>query len=166
MKYLFKTVSFQQERIKLLLSGNPYYCFLIFRSFFRILCCANYIYLARNHMLKEYIVFAWFVYCISYNCCVTVKWNSLRCKETTITFPVAATSSLHLIQVQIYTYFDWISHPNKMFRFPFPVSRSDKKQWIVEGVWVPEKAGLLSKKAWLQSQLEDVVFSTTVNTRI
>ena len=32
----------------------------------------------------------------------------------------------------------------------------------LEGVWVPEKAGLLSKKAWLQSQLENVVFSFVV----
>ena len=30
----------------------------------------------------------------------------------------------------------------------------------VLGFRVPEKAGLLSKKAWLQSQLENVVFST------
>ena len=35
-----------------------------------------------------------------------------------------------------------------------------KNEWTLEGVWVPEKAGLLSKKAWLQSQLENVVFST------
>ena len=26
-----------------------------------------------------------------------------------------------------------------------------KKKNTLEGVWVPEKAGLLSKKAWLQS---------------
>ena len=57
-----------------------------------------------------------------------------------------------------------------MFRFPSPVScvggsvgRSvgqKKKKNEHEGVWVPEKAGLLCKKAWLQSQLENVVFST------
>ena len=59
-----------------------------------------------------------------------------------------------------------------MFRFPSPfllcwsVGRSGKKknnnnkEWTLEGVWVPEKAGLLSKKAWLQSQLENVVFLT------
>ena len=35
-----------------------------------------------------------------------------------------------------------------------------KKERTFEGVWVPEKAGLLSKKAWLQSQLENAVFST------
>ena len=35
-----------------------------------------------------------------------------------------------------------------------------KKEWTLEKVWVPEKARLLSKKAWLQSQLENVVFST------
>ena len=57
-----------------------------------------------------------------------------------------------------------------MFRFPSPcllcwwVGRSGKKQqqqqkeWTLEGVWVPDDAGLLSKKAWLQSQLENVVF--------
>ncbi len=28
--------------------------------------------------------------------------------------------------------------------------------------WVPEKAGLLIKKAWLQSQLENVVFSFVI----
>ena len=38
--------------------------------------------------------------------------------------------------------------------------RNEKKEWTLEGVWVPEKTGLLSKKAWLQSQLENVVFST------
>ena len=35
-------------------------------------------------------------------------------------------------------------------------------QKTLEGVWVPEKAGLLSKKAWLQSQLENVVFSFVI----
>ena len=35
-----------------------------------------------------------------------------------------------------------------------------KKEWTLEEVWVPEKAELLSKKPWLQSQLENVVFST------
>ena len=35
-----------------------------------------------------------------------------------------------------------------------------KNEWTLAGVWVPQKAGLLSKKAWLQSQLENVVFST------
>ena len=56
-----------------------------------------------------------------------------------------------------------------MFRFPSPrllrwwVRRSGKKkknEWVFEGDWVPEKAGMLSKEAWLQSQLENVVFST------
>ena len=61
-----------------------------------------------------------------------------------------------------------------MFRFPSPVScdgasvsgakkktkTKERETWTLEGVWVPEKAGLLSKKAWLQSQLENVVFST------
>ncbi len=37
-----------------------------------------------------------------------------------------------------------------------------KKEWTLEGFWVPEKAGLLSKKAWLQSQLENVVFSFVI----
>ncbi len=54
-----------------------------------------------------------------------------------------------------------------MFRFPSPrllwwwVGRSGKKKKKekLEGFWVPEKAGLLSKKAWLQSQLENMVFS-------
>ena len=32
----------------------------------------------------------------------------------------------------------------------------NKKELILEGVWVPEKAGLLREKAWLQSQLETV----------
>ena len=41
------------------------------------------------------------------------------------------------------------------------VGRSE--EWTLEGVWVPEKAGLLSNKAWLQSQLENVVFSTIVS---
>ena len=48
-----------------------------------------------------------------------------------------------------------------MFRLPLPrlsydcgLVRQNKK--TLEGVWVPEKAGLLSKKAWLQSQLENV----------
>ena len=57
-----------------------------------------------------------------------------------------------------------------MFRFPslcllcWWVGRSSKKrqqqqkEWTLEGVWVPDDAGLLSKKAWLQSQLENVVF--------
>ena len=38
--------------------------------------------------------------------------------------------------------------------------KKEKKERTVEGVWVPEKTGLLSKKAWLQSQLENVIFST------
>ena len=29
-------------------------------------------------------------------------------------------------------------------------------RWTLEGVWIPEKAGLLSKKAWLQSQLKNL----------
>ena len=65
-----------------------------------------------------------------------------------------------------------LGHSNKMFRFPSPrllwwsVGRSvgqsgkKKKEWTLEVVWVPENAGLLRKKAWLQSQLENVVFST------
>ena len=40
------------------------------------------------------------------------------------------------------------------------VGQNKKKEWTLEKVWVPEKARLLSKKAWLQSQLENVVFST------
>ena len=57
-----------------------------------------------------------------------------------------------------------LGHPNKMFRFPSPrllwwrVGRSGKKkkkkEWTLEVVWVSENAGLLSKKAWLQSQLD------------
>ena len=35
-----------------------------------------------------------------------------------------------------------------------------ERKLTLEGVWVPEKAGLLSKTAWLQSQLNNVVFST------
>ena len=38
--------------------------------------------------------------------------------------------------------------------------RKENEERTLEGVWVPEKTGLLSKKAWLQSQLENVVFST------
>ena len=38
--------------------------------------------------------------------------------------------------------------------------KKKKERMTLQGVWVPEKAGLLSKKAWLQSQLENVVFST------
>ena len=54
--------------------------------------------------------------------------------------------------------------PNKMFRFPslalslVMVGRSGgqkkKREWTLEGDSVPENAGMLSKKAWLQSQLE------------
>ena len=40
------------------------------------------------------------------------------------------------------------------------VGQNKKKEWTLEKVWVPEKARLLSKKAWLQSQLENEVFST------
>ena len=41
------------------------------------------------------------------------------------------------------------------------VGRTKKREWTNEGVdWVPEKAGLLSRRAWLQSQLVNVVFST------
>ena len=37
------------------------------------------------------------------------------------------------------------------------------RQKTREGVWVPEKtAGLLSKKTWLQSQLENVAFSFAI----
>ena len=38
--------------------------------------------------------------------------------------------------------------------------KKKKTECLLEGVWVPEKARLLSKKAWLQSRLENVVFST------
>ena len=37
--------------------------------------------------------------------------------------------------------------------------KKKKKERTLEGLWVPEKAGLLNKRAWLQSQLENVVFS-------
>ena len=37
------------------------------------------------------------------------------------------------------------------------VGQKKKRKRTLEGVWVPEKAGLLSTKAWLQSQLENVV---------
>ena len=61
-----------------------------------------------------------------------------------------------------------------MFRFSSPrllwwwVGRSvgikkkkkKKKMLTLKGVGVPEKAGLLSRKAWLQRQLENVVSST------
>ena len=57
-----------------------------------------------------------------------------------------------------------------MFRFPWPrllwwwvgrlgKKKKKKKERTLEGLWVPEKAGLLNKRAWLQSQLENVVFS-------
>ena len=39
-------------------------------------------------------------------------------------------------------------------------TKKGNKESTLKGVWVPEKSGLLSKKAWLQSQLENVVFST------
>ena len=38
--------------------------------------------------------------------------------------------------------------------------KKENEERTLEGVWVPEKTGLLSNKAWLQSQLENVVFST------
>ena len=38
--------------------------------------------------------------------------------------------------------------------------KKKEEEWTLEGAWVPEKAGLLSKKAWFQSQLENVFFST------
>ena len=38
------------------------------------------------------------------------------------------------------------------------VGQKKEKKLTLEGVWVPEKAGLLSKKAWLQSQLDNIVF--------
>ena len=38
--------------------------------------------------------------------------------------------------------------------------RPKKTERTLEGVWVPEKARLLSKKAWSQSQLENMVFLT------
>ena len=64
----------------------------------------------------------------------------------------------------------WKGHSNEMFHRPVfcdggSVGRSaqkKKKERTLEGVWVPEKAGLLSKKAWLQSQLENVLFSFVV----
>ena len=40
------------------------------------------------------------------------------------------------------------------------VGRAKKPDEHSKGVWVQEKAGLLSKRAWLQSQFEEVVFST------
>ena len=53
--------------------------------------------------------------------------------------------------------------PIKCFVFHHPVScdgesvgPAKKKEWTLEGVWVPEKARLLSKKAWLQSQLQNL----------
>ena len=38
--------------------------------------------------------------------------------------------------------------------------KKQKKETKNQHLKVPEKSGLLSKKAWLQSQLENVVFST------
>ena len=38
--------------------------------------------------------------------------------------------------------------------------KKKKKETKNQHLKVPEKSGLLSKKAWLQSQLENVVFST------
>ena len=38
----------------------------------------------------------------------------------------------------------------------------EKKKIKIEGVWDPEKAGLLSKKTGFQSQLENVVFSFVI----
>ena len=35
-------------------------------------------------------------------------------------------------------------------------NRHKKKEWTLEGVWVLEKARLLSNKDWLQSQLRNV----------
>ena len=40
------------------------------------------------------------------------------------------------------------------------VGGDKKKKMNTWGVWVLEKVGLLSKEAWLQSQLDNVVFST------
>ena len=42
------------------------------------------------------------------------------------------------------------------------VARAQGKEWTLEGVWIPKNAGLLSKKAWLQSQLENVIFSFVI----
>ena len=39
-------------------------------------------------------------------------------------------------------------------------TKKENKESTFKGVWVPEKTGLLSKKAWLQSQLENAVFLT------
>ena len=55
-----------------------------------------------------------------------------------------------------------------MFSFPSPcllwwwVGQLGKKKKRMEGVGVLEKAGLISKKALLQSQLENVVFSFVI----
>ena len=38
-----------------------------------------------------------------------------------------------------------------------------KKECTLKGVWVTEKAGLLSKEAWLESQLENVVQLLLIN---
>ena len=38
-------------------------------------------------------------------------------------------------------------------------AKKNKKERTLEGVWVPEKARLLSKKAWLQSQFEKCTLS-------
>ena len=63
------------------------------------------------------------------------------------------------------TVYFWLGHPNLMFRFPSPSlswgwvgrsGRKKKRERTLEGAWVPGKAGLLSTKAWLQSQLEKV----------
>ena len=69
--------------------------------------------------------------------------------------------------------FNDLGHPNKMFPIApslVMVGRSvgrlgkkkKKQELILEEVWVPEKARLLSEKAWLQSQLENMVFSFVI----
>ena len=82
-------------------------------------------------------------------------------------------------QIWIYSFFYLAQRPsqNHGFRLPSPrplwwrVSQSGKtkkkqktkkkkKQTKNQHLKAPEKSGLLSKKAWLQSQLENVVFST------
>ncbi len=65
---------------------------------------------------------------------------------------------------------DCICHPNKMFSFPIAPSlvmvgrsigqiKKRMKTWRVLG---SREGGLQSKKAWFQSQLENVVFSFVI----
>ena len=78
-------------------------------------------------------------------------------------------------QIWIYSVFYLAQRPSQNVSFPIAPSlvmvgrlvgknqnknKNKKRKQRVEGVWVPEKTRLLSKKAWLQSQLENVDFST------